>query len=164
MDDGGGSQPECAGRIDGADELNAALIITYGCRMPPACSLGGQFHCRSLDLSHTIADPGGGARIINTRGTGTSGQYEGWQLKIGGSSTNWNISASAIDDGAANYKSYTGSTTRSHNQWYQVVMVYEADTALRFYVNGALDVRVRLRLVATDYFQRFAHGDRGIPG
>ncbi|MFE3845565.1 LamG-like jellyroll fold domain-containing protein [Thermoplasmatota archaeon] len=78
-----------------------------------------------------------GSRIINNRGTG--GTTKGYQLKIAASAGSWKFKDSSIDDAAGSYKAYEGTTTYSFNAWYHVIMVYEADNELRFYVNGVLD-------------------------
>ena len=81
----------------------------------------------------------GGVRIVNNRGTAGGGSYKGYQLKIKDLSGNWYFGDASIDDATGNYKAYDGTNTYAYNQWYQVVMVYEADSELRFYVNGELD-------------------------
>ena len=127
-----------AGTIGGADDCNGA---TDYIRVPDAPSLQfgvGSFTAEAWINPRSVPD-GSGARIVNTRGTGGGGSYAGWQLKIQGNATNWHFGDTSIDDATGNYMAYNGTTTYPHNQWHQVVMVYEAGTDLRLYVNGVLD-------------------------
>ena len=70
-----------AGSIDGADDFDGAGNYI---RVPDASSLQfgeGSFTVEAWINPRSIPD-GGGARIVNTRGTGGGGAYAGWQLKI----------------------------------------------------------------------------------
>ena len=69
----------------------------------------------------------------------------GWHLKIKNQTGRWLFGDAGIDDAALPYTPYTGTTTYAYNQWYQVVMVYEADSELRFYVNGSSGWDIPLR-------------------
>jgi hypothetical protein len=129
---------DVTGSIDGADELNGS---TDYIRVPDAPSLQfgvGSFTAEAWINPRSVPD-GGGARIINTRGTGAGGSYPGWQLKIKNAGGQWSFGDTSIDDATGNYRAYDGTTTYPYNQWYQVVMVYEAGNGLKFYVNGVLD-------------------------
>jgi hypothetical protein len=126
------------GSIDGADEFDGTDDYV---RVPDAASLQfgeGSFTAEVWINPRSVPDSGG-ARIVNNRGTGAGGSYPGWQLKIKDQAGNWRFSDASIDNATGNYKPYEGSTTYAYNQWYQVVMVYDADSELRFYVNGVLD-------------------------
>jgi hypothetical protein len=129
-----------SGRVDGADEFNGSNNYV---RVPSATSLQfgeGSFTAEAWINPQSIPDSGG-ARIINTRGTGGGGTLNGWQFKIKRSGSNWYFSDASVDDATGNYMAdeNTSSTYPFPNGWYHVVMVYEADTELRFYVNGASD-------------------------
>jgi hypothetical protein len=131
---------DAAGSINGADEFNGADDYV---RVPDAATLQfgeGSFTAEAWIHPHSIPDTGG-ARIVNNRGTGVGGSYPGWHFKIKDDTGNWRFGDSGIDDatGPLNYKPYDGIATYPYNAWYQVVMVYDADTELRFYVNGASD-------------------------
>jgi hypothetical protein len=126
------------GSVDGADEFDGADDYI---RVPNAASLQfgeGSFTAEAWIYPRSVPDPNG-ARIVNNRGTGSGGSYKGYQLKIKNLGGTWYFGDASIDDGTGNYRAYDGTNTYSYYQWYQVVMVYEADSALRFYVNGALD-------------------------
>ena len=129
---------DVAGSIDGADDFNGTTDYV---RVPDAASL--QFGEGSFTAEAWInpISATGSVRIANNRGTGVGGSYAGWQLKItdaGGG--NWRFTDTGIDDGGLPYNPYDNLTTSyPYGVWYQVVMVYEADTALRLYVNGVLD-------------------------
>jgi hypothetical protein len=128
------------GRIDGADEFNGSTDYV---RVPDntdgSLQFGeGSFSVEAWIYPRSVTDSNG-ARIVNNRGTGGGGSYKGYQLKIKNLSGNWHFGDASIDDATGNYRAYDGTNTYSYYQWYQVVMVYEADSVLRFYVNGALD-------------------------
>ena len=107
--------------------------------MHPSLQFGeGSFTAEAWIYPQSVPDTTG-ARIVNNRGTGIGGSYPGWHLKIKNQTGNWRFGDSGIDDAAGNYKPYEATATYPYNQWYQVVMVYEADSEMRFYVNGALD-------------------------
>jgi hypothetical protein len=129
------------GNIDGADEFVGTLTTGDYIRVPDAASLQfgvGSFTAEAWINPQTIPDTGG-ARIVNNRGTGGGGTVPGWHLKIKDDTGNWRFGDSGIDDNNSNYFAYDGTATYAYNAWYQVVMVYEADNELRFYVDGALD-------------------------
>jgi hypothetical protein len=129
---------DAPGSIDGADDFDGSTDYV---RVPDNISLqfgDGSFTAEAWIYPHAIPDSGG-ARIVNTRGTGAGGSYPGWQFKIKRSGSNWIFSDASVDDATGNYRAYNGTATHAYNAWYHVVMVYEADTELRFYVNGALD-------------------------
>ena len=127
------------GQINGADDFDG--IGDY-VRVPDAASLQfgeGSFTAEAWIYPRSVPDVNG-VRIVNNRGIGMSGNYPGWQLKIedaGGG--NWVFARSSIDDAAGNYQRYDGTNTYPYNQWYRLVMAYEADNELIFYVNGDLD-------------------------
>lgn len=126
------------GMINGADDFDG--IGDY-VRVPDAASLQfgeGSFTAEAWIYPESAPDVNG-VRIVNNRGIGLAGAYPGWQLKIEDSGGNWVVGRSAIDDAADNYQRYDGTTPYLYNQWYRLVMVYEADNELRFYVNSALD-------------------------
>jgi hypothetical protein len=132
------TEQNAAGSIDGADEFDGADDYV---RMPNAASLQfgeGSFTAEAWIYPRSVTDTSG-ARIVNNRGTGGGGSYRGYQLKIKNLSGNWHFSDASIDDATGNYKVFDGTNTYAYNQWYQVVMVYDADSELRFYVNGYLD-------------------------
>jgi outer membrane protein assembly factor BamB len=132
------SDQDAAGKVDGCDELDGADDYV---RVPNDSSLQfgeGSFTAEAWIYPHDVPESGG-ARIINTRGTGAAGDYKGYQLKIKDDTGRWHFGDAVIDDATGNYMAYAGTTTYSYNQWYQVVMVYEADSELRFYVNGSPD-------------------------
>ncbi len=132
------TEQDATGIIQGADEFDG--IGNY-VKVPDATSLQfGQssFTAEAWIYPHSVPDING-VRIVNNRGTGTGGVYAGWQLKITDSGGNWVVGPATIDDAADNYIIYSGTTPYGYNQWYHLVMVYEADNELRFYVNGELD-------------------------
>jgi hypothetical protein len=128
------------GSIDGADDFNGSTnYVRVPDNIDSSLQFGeGSFTAEAWIYPHSVPDSGG-ARIVNNRGTGAGGSYPGWHLKIKNQVGNWLFSDSGIDDNSSNYKPYVGTPTYGYNQWYQVVMVYEADTEMRFYVNGVED-------------------------
>ncbi len=129
---------DAVGRIDGADGFNGADDFI---RVPDDASLQfgeGSFTAEAWIRPSSVPDSGG-ARIVNNRGTGPGGQYAGWQFKIGDASGQWRVRDASIDDASGNYKDYDGAATYSYDQWHHVVMAYEADDEIRFYVNGGVD-------------------------
>jgi hypothetical protein len=129
---------DAAGQIDGADELDGVDDYVH---VPDAASLQfgeGSFTAEAWIRPHAIPDTGG-ARIVNNRGSGMGGFYKGYHLKIKDDAGRWHIADSGIDDATGDYRKYDGTTTYGYNQWYHVAMVYEADSQLVFYANGALD-------------------------
>jgi hypothetical protein len=136
---------DAAGTIDGADEFAGTLTTGDYIRVPDnidsSLQFGeGSFTAEAWINPRSVPDTTG-ARIVNNRGTGVGGSYPGWHLKIKNFSGQWSFGDSGIDDatGPLNYNPYDGTFTYPYNDWYQVVMVYEADSELRFYVNGAPD-------------------------
>ena len=128
-----------AGWVDGADEFDGTDDYV---RVPDAPSL--QFGTDSLTAEawirpHSVPDATGGARIINNRGTGAGGSFRGYQFKIMDESGRWRFGEAGVDDATGNFMAYHGTTTYSYNQWYHVAMVYEADSQLALYVDGATD-------------------------
>ncbi len=126
------------GKIDGADDFDGTGDYI---RVPDDDSLQfgeGSFTAEAWIYPNSVPDSGG-ARIVNNRGTGPGGQYAGWQFKIADANTQWRLRDACIDDASGDYKAYDGATTYSYDQWYHVVMVYEADDRLQFYVNGGVD-------------------------
>jgi hypothetical protein len=127
------------GNIVGADEFDGTDDYI---RVPDAGSLQfgvGSFTAEAWIYPHSVPDSGG-ARIVNTRGTGTGGSVAGWQLKIKNSGSNWYFSDASIDDAVPPYEPYDGTITYPYNQWYHVVMVYDAvNDELLFYVDSAPD-------------------------
>ena len=129
---------DAIGKINGADEFDGTDDYV---RVENDASLQfgeGNFTAEAWIYPHPISDIGG-ARIVNNRGTGGGGSYKGYQLKINDQAGRWYFDDASIDDATGNYMAYEGTTTYSYNQWYQVVMVYDADNQLIFYVNGAPD-------------------------
>jgi hypothetical protein len=135
------TEQDADGTIDGADEFAGTLTAGDYIRIPDASSLQfdeGSFTAEAWIYPRSVPDTTG-ARIVNNRGTGGGGSYPGWHMKIKDFSGQWSFGDSGIDDANANYINYEGTIRYNYNQWYQMVMVYEADTELRFYVNGAPD-------------------------
>jgi len=129
---------DATGKLNGADEFDGTDDYV---RVPNDASLQfgeGSFTAEAWIYPHSVPDTGG-ARVINNRGTGAGGQYTGWQFKIANAAGYWKFKDAGIDDATGNYQKYEGTTTYDYNQWYQVVMVYDTDNELRFYVNGGLD-------------------------
>jgi hypothetical protein len=133
-----GSNQDIIGVIDGANSFDGTDDYI---RVPNNSSLQfdeGSFTAEAWIKPETVPGPGG-ARIINNRGTGAGGNFKGWQFKIFDSTGKWKFRDASIDDATGNYKEYESSNTYNYNEWYHVVMVYDADNELRFYVNGNLD-------------------------
>lgn len=126
------------GIIDGADDFDGGDDYIRISNDPSLQFDEGSFTAEAWIYPETVPETGG-ARVVNTRGTGAGGSYKGYQLKIANSAGKWKFKDSCIDDGSGNYKAYEGTTTYNYNSWYHVVMVYEADNQLRFYVDGVLD-------------------------
>jgi hypothetical protein len=141
-----GADQTVSGNIDGADEFDGTDDYV---RVPDAGTLQfgeDSFTAEAWINPQPITDSGG-ARIVNNRGTGTGGTVAGWQLKIQNDTGRWRFGDAGIDDADSGfaYTPYNGTTTYAYNDWYHVVMIYEADTALRFYVNGVEDGTLSLR-------------------
>ncbi len=127
------------GQVNGADEFDGSDDYI---RVPDATSLQfgeGSLTAEAWIRPQTIPDLTGGARIVNNRGSGAGGNYKGYQFKIKDDAGQWYIGDSGIDDATGSYQDYEGITTYSYNQWHHVVMAYEADNQLVFYVDGAID-------------------------
>ena len=134
----GGVDQNATGVVDGADSFDGSDDYV---RIPDDSSIqfgDGSFTAEVWIYPGSVPEAGG-ARVINNRGTGAGGSYKGWQLKIADSTGKWKFKDAAIDDGGGSYYDYEGTPTYDYNDWYHVVMVYEADNELRFYVNGNLD-------------------------
>ena len=130
---------DATGQVDGADEFDGADDYV---RVPNAASLQfgeGSLTAEAWIRPQSVPDAAGGARIVNNRGSGAGGSYRGYHLKVKNESGQWLIGDSGIDDATGNYQPYNGTTTYGYNQWHHVVMVYEADSQLVFYVDGAVD-------------------------
>ncbi|MFE3845923.1 DUF2341 domain-containing protein, partial [Thermoplasmatota archaeon] len=131
-----GSTQDYIGIIDHGNSFNGTSDYI---RVPTDNSI--QFDEGSLTAETWIKPNTGNTntRIINNRGKGAGGTVKGWQLKIAESAGKWKLKDAGIDDDSGNYKAYESTNTYSYNEWYHVVMVYEADNELRFYVNGVSD-------------------------
>ena len=99
-------------------------------------------------------------RLADARGTGKSGQYPGWQFRLRNLGTDWEFRGSLVDDGQGNAKNCGGcGATYPLDEWVHVAMVYRADQAIEFYVNGALDGSKTVpALGSLDNLQPFALG------
>ncbi len=129
---------DAAGQMDGADELDG---LDDHVRVPDAASLQfgeGSLTAEAWIYPQSVPDAGG-ARIVNNRGTGAGGAFAGYQLKIADEGGQWRFTDTSIDDGGGTYMAYGGMTNYDYNQWYHLVMVYDADSQLLLYVNGVLD-------------------------
>jgi hypothetical protein len=101
---------DAPGKIDGADEFGGADDYV---RVPNDASLQfgeGSFTAEAWIYPSSVPDSGG-ARIVNSRGTGSGGQYRGWQFKIGNVSGQWQFRDASIDDATGNYQAYQGTPT-----------------------------------------------------
>ncbi len=129
---------DTSGPIDGADEFDGADDYI---RIPDDASLqfgSGSFTAEAWIYPQSIPDSGG-ARIINNRGTGMGGHYKGYQFKIQDDAGRWRFDETVVDDATGNFMAYDGAVTYPYNQWYHVVMVYDADNEMIVYLNGAVD-------------------------
>ena len=130
------TQGSATGKINGADDFDGTNDYV---RVPNDSSLQfgeGSFTAEAWIKPATGTD---NVRIVNNRGTGAGGSFKGWHLKIKQQTGQWRFSDTAIDDAAGNYKVYEGTSTYTYEEWHYVVMVYEADSQLRLYVDGSLD-------------------------
>ena len=78
------------------------------------------------------------SRVVENRGTSPGAGYPGYQFKLKQSSTNWRIFNSGVV-GISNLTVTDSSNFYSLNNWYQITMMYKANTSLTFYVNETLD-------------------------
>lgn len=115
------------------DGVNDYVVIPFSSLL--------QFSTGSFSVSFWMKpDITSNVRLINNRGTGASGSYLGYQIKINTNGTDWYFYDAGIDDATSNYKSCNGcGSAYPCNQWYHIVMVYEADNEINFYVDGVLD-------------------------
>ena len=142
-----GDPEQVVGKFGKALEFNGTTDYV---RIPKSDSLSfgqGSFTLEAwVNLSEDQMTGNAGGRLINDRGTGAGGSYEGWQVKINnmGQGGKWGFNDSGIDDATGNYGVYNPGwdvtkADYSNGEWHYVAVVYEAGAALRFYVNGELD-------------------------
>ena len=142
-----GAPDQVAGKFGKALEFNGTTDYV---RIPKSDSLNfgeGNFTAEAwVNLSVDQMSGNAGGRLINDRGTGAGGSYEGWQVKINnmGQDGKWGFNDSGIDDATGNYGVYNPgwNVTKAdydNGEWHYVAVVYEAGTGLSFYVNGELD-------------------------
>ena len=147
-----GEPKQVAGKFGKALEFNGTTDYV---RIPKSDSLNfdeGSFTVEAwVNLSEDQMTGSAGGRLINDRGTGAGGSYEGWQVKINnmGQDGQWGFNDSGIDDATGNYGVYNPGwdVTKAdydNGEWHYVAVVYEAGTGLSFYVNGELDGQVEI--------------------
>lgn len=86
-------------------------------------------------------------RIVDTRGTGTSGLVVGWQIVIRKTTAGdgFYFQATGMDDGSGNMRISDGrGKIYPYGNWYHVTMVLNADWRAHLYVNGRLDSIIEL--------------------
>jgi hypothetical protein len=148
-----GDPKRVAGKFGKALELNGTTDYV---RIPKSGSLSfgkGSFTAEAwVNLSVEQMTGNAGGRLINDRGTGAGGSYEGWQVKVNnmGQDGKWGFNDSGIDDATGNYGVYNPgwNVTKAdydNGEWHYVAVVYEAGVGLRFYVNGELDGEAEIR-------------------
>ena len=86
-----------------------------------------------------LPDPAmGNARLADHRGTGSLGQYPGWQFRIKSNNGQWRVGGTAVDDGLGNQRSCGCGGNYDFGQWVHVALIYEADSRIRVFVDGVL--------------------------
>ncbi|CAM2064478.1 LamG domain-containing protein [Sulfidibacter corallicola] len=81
-------------------------------------------------------------RIVDSRGSGTSGETVGWQIIIRQTTSGdgFYFQATGLDDASTNMRISDGrGKNYPYGEWYHVAMVYNADWEARLYINGRLD-------------------------
>jgi len=103
-----------------------------------------QFGTGSFSISFWMKpDVNTNVRLIDHRGAGAAGSYPGYLIKLYTDGSNWYFYSAGIDDASGNFKGCQGAgSSYPCNQWYHVVMCYEEDAELRFYVDGILDATI----------------------
>lgn len=115
------------------DGVNDYIVVPYSSILQPGYG--------SFSVSFWMK-PGtkSGVRVIDGRGSGSGGSYNGFHFKYNTSGSDWYIYDAGVDDATGNYK-HCGACGDLYScfEWHHVVMVYDADSELRFYVDGSLD-------------------------